>query len=84
MKLPDRDVTMCRVLRAIREYGARVERWLAGEIEETWERNLCQCHFVHHKADVMSHAVELKALGEKLEPKCLSYDMVYQIQQLQP
>jgi hypothetical protein len=59
---------MCCLLRAVDEYGAKVEWLLAGETEASRQTDLCQCQLTYHKNDVMSHGAEIKALVEK----CLS------------
>jgi hypothetical protein len=63
---------MCCLLRAVDENGAMVERLLAGESEASRQTDLCRCHFTCHTTDMMSHGAEIKALGEKPAPKCLS------------
>jgi hypothetical protein len=37
----------------IGNYGAMVERWLAGEIEETLRKSCSSAKFVHHKSHII-------------------------------
>ena len=57
-------ITYC-LLGAADEYGAMGEWRSAGGTAETRQTDLCQCHFMYHKTDVMSHGAEIKALCEK-------------------
>jgi hypothetical protein len=42
----------------IDEYGAMVERSVAGEMRTKWDRNLC--HSVHHESEMNSAGIEPK------------------------